>query len=720
MKYILFFLILFSSKHILLANEITMEQARKVAMSFFCETIRSRGGIPRLQLVWDGESTTTRGGSSPAFYVFNRMDSDGFVIISGDDVTMPILGYSCSNHFVVENMPPNLLDWMDELRNQINAVREEHVVGTSYISKAWTRASDAIGGDGLESLSGGKLEKTLEKMTNSTMKGFILGMAVTAVIQSSSATTVMVVGFVNSGIMKLRQAIGIIMGANVGTTITSWILSLSGIEGDSLVMQLLKPSSFSAVFAFVGIILLMFCNSEKKKHLGTIFLGFGILMVGMDQMSAAVEPLSDDPTFTGFLTLFNNPVFGILAGALLTAVIQSSSASVGILQALSKTGAISYSMAIPIVMGQNIGTCVTALISCIGAKKNAKRAAFVHLYFNIIGTLVICALFYGSNLFINYGFLNDIVGPENIAVIHTAFNLLATAILLPFNKYLEKLACLTIKDKEEDSDVPFLDERFLNTPSVATERAKSLAEKMARLSEGTLLGALELVDHYDEKVAETIHENEDMIDSYEDVISTYLVKLSSKQLSADDSKTIQLILHTIGDFERISDHAVSIVKVAQEIHEKNISFSKEAKAGLAVMIDALREIINNATVAFVDNDLALASKVEPLEQVIDRLRDKLKDAHVKRLTNGTCTIELGFVFSDLITNIERVSDHCSNIAIGVIEINRNGYDAHEYLHELKNSDDIQYNADYKAYKQKYTLPKEALSVREVSVGVPVN
>lgn len=575
-------------------------------------------------------------------------------------------------------------------------------------------------GDGLESLSGGKLEKTLEKMTNSTMKGFILGAAVTAVIQSSSATTVMVVGFVNSGIMKLRQAIGIIMGANVGTTITSWILSLSGIEGDSLVMQLLKPSSFSAVFAFVGIILLMFCNSEKKKHLGTIFLGFGILMVGMDQMSAAVEPLSDDPTFTGFLTLFNNPVFGILAGALLTAVIQSSSASVGILQALSKTGAISYSMAIPIVMGHNIGTCVTALISCIGAKKNAKRAAFVHLYFNIIGTLVICALFYGSNLFINYGFLNDIVGPENIAVIHTAFNLLATAILLPFNKYLEKLACLTIKDKEEDSDVPFLDERFLNTPSVATERAKSLAEKMARLSEGTLLGALELVDHYDEKVAATIHENEDMIDSYEDVISTYLVKLSSKQLSADDSKTIQLILHTIGDFERISDHAVSIVKVAQEIHEKNISFSKEAKVGLAVMVDALREIINNATVAFVDNDLALASKVEPLEQVIDRLRDKLKDAHVKRLTNGICTIELGFVFSDLITNIERVSDHCSNIAIGVIEINRNGYDAHEYLHELKNSDDIQYNADYKAYKQKYTLPKEALSVREISVGVPVN
>ena len=558
-------------------------------------------------------------------------------------------------------------------------------------------------GDGLESLSGGKLEKTLEKMTNSTMKGFILGAAVTAVIQSSSATTVMVVGFVNSGIMKLRQAIGIIMGANVGTTITSWILSLSGIEGDSLVMQLLKPSSFSAVFAFVGIILLMFCNSEKKKHLGTIFLGFGILMVGMDQMRAAVEPLSDDPTFTGFLTLFNNPVFGILAGALLTAVIQSSSASVGILQALSKTGAISYSMAIPIVMGQNIGTCVTALISCIGAKKNAKRAAFVHLYFNIIGTLVICALFYGSNLFINYGFLNDIVGPENIAVIHTAFNLLATAILLPFNKYLEKLACLTIKDKEEDSDVPFLDERFLNTPSVATERAKSLAEKMARLSEGTLLGALELVDHYNEKVAETIHENEDMIDSYEDVISTYLVKLSSKQLSADDSKTIQLILHTIGDFERISDHAVSIVKVAQEIHEKNISFSKEAKAGLAVMIDALREIINNATVAFVDNDLALASKVEPLEQVIDNLKAELRARHSKRMEQGDCTFENGILFFDIVNSFERIADHCSNLAVCIIEFSQGHYQTHSYLKGVKNSNNKTFMEQFETYLNKYAV-----------------
>ncbi len=563
-------------------------------------------------------------------------------------------------------------------------------------------------GEGLEKLSGGRLEKTLEKMTDSTFKGFILGAAVTAVIQSSSATTVMVVGFVNSGIMKLRQAIGIIMGANVGTTITSWILSLSGIEGDSVVMKLLKPSSFSAIFAFAGIILLMFNKTEKRKNLGSIFIGFAVLMVGMDSMSSSVEPLADNPAFTSILTAFSNPFIGIIAGAVLTAIIQSSSASVGILQALSATGSITYSMAIPIVMGQNIGTCVTALISCIGAKKNAKRAAFVHLYFNIIGTLALCLLFYGSNLFINYKFLDDVVSPANIAVIHTAFNLLATGLLLPFNKQLEKLACFTIRDKDESSEHPFLDERFLNTPSIATERANLLGIKMARLSEGTLLGSLELVDCYDEKTAETISDNEDMIDSYEDVISTYLVKLSTKNLSENDSKTIQLILHTVGDFERISDHAVSIIKVAREIKDKKISFSPEAKAGLEVMTAALREIINNAMLAFINNDVELASKVEPLEQVIDRLRDKLKEAHIKRLTSGECTIELGFVFSDLITSIERVSDHCSNIAIAVIEINRNGYEPHEYLHELKNSDDIQYNADYREYKKKYALPAEAL------------
>ncbi len=562
-------------------------------------------------------------------------------------------------------------------------------------------------GDGLESFSGGKLEKILEKMTNNTFKGFVLGALVTAVIQSSSATTVMVVGFVNSGIMKLRQAIGIIMGANVGTTITAWILSLSGIEGDSLIMQLLKPANFSAVFAIVGIAMLMFLKSEKTKNLGTIFVGFAVLMVGMSMMSDAVKPLANDPTFTSILTAFENPIFGILAGAVLTAVIQSSSASVGILQALSATGSITYSMAIPIVMGQNIGTCVTAMLSCIGAKKNAKRAAFVHLYFNILGTVAVCALFYISNIFINYTFLNDAVNQADIAIIHTAFNLIVTAILLPFSRLLEKLACLTVRDKDEDTELPFLDERFLNTPAIATERAFDLSEKMARLSEGTLLGSLELVDNFDDATVQTIVENEDLIDAYEDVISTYLVKLSRKQLSDADSKKIHLMLHTVGDFERISDHAINILETAKEINEKKIVFSKNAQAGLEVMQSALLEILTNTTLAFVNNDVELATKIEPLEQVIDKLRDKLKEAHVRRLTNGECTIELGFVFSDLITSFERISDHCSNIAIGIIEINKNTYGVHEYLHELKNSDDIQFNEDYQAYKKKYALPSIA-------------
>lgn len=562
-------------------------------------------------------------------------------------------------------------------------------------------------GDGLEKLSGGKLEKILEKLTNNTFKGFLLGAAVTAVIQSSSATTVMVVGFINSGIMKLRQGVGVIIGANLGTIVTSWILSLTGIQGDSMIMKLFKPDSISAVFAFIGIILLMFFKTEKKRNLATIFIGFAVLMVGMQYMSAAVEPLEKDPTFASFLTLFNNPVFGIFAGVVLTAIIQSSSASVGILQALSSTGAITYSMAIPIVLGQNIGTCVTALLSCLGAKKNAKRAAFVHLYYNLIGVFLFCVFFYGSSLFIQYGFLNEAVNQADIAIIHTVFNVFEIAFLLPLNRVLEKLACLTIKDKEEDNEMPFLDERFLNTPALATERAMALSTKMARLSEGTLLGSLELLGEYNDKLVETIKENEDMVDAYEDVISTYLVKLSQKTLSERDSKTVQLVLHTIGDIERISDHAVNILKVAEEINNKKIKFSDEARAGLEVMIRALTEILNNATLALINNDVKLAAKVEPLEQVIDRLRDKLKEAHIRRLTNGECTIELGFVFSDLITNIERVSDHCSNIAIGVIEINRNGYEAHEYLHELKNSDDIQYNADYKEYKKKYALPEKA-------------
>ncbi len=559
-------------------------------------------------------------------------------------------------------------------------------------------------GEGLEKFSGGKLEKALEKMTSSTLKGFALGAAVTAVIQSSSATTVMVVGFINSGIMKLRQGVGIILGANLGTVITSWILSLSGIEGDNMFLKLLKPTSFSAILALIGIIFHMFSKSNSRKTLGTIFLSFAVLMFGMKMMSDAVAPLADDPTFTGFLTLFNNPIFGIFAGVVLTAIIQSSSASIGILQALSTTGTISCSMALPIVLGQNIGTCVTALLSCIGAKKNAKRAAFVHLYYNVLGATFFCIFFYGINAFVDFAFLDKIVNPVDIAIIHTVFNLFKIAVFLPLNRVLEKLACLTVRDKDEVTELPFLDERFLNTPAIATERAFALSEKMARLSEGTLLGSLELVNKFDETTAQTIVENEDLIDAYEDVISTYLVKLSTKELSEADSKKIHLMLHAVGDFERISDHAINILEAAKEINEKKIVFSQPAQEGLNVMIEALKEILNNTTLAFVHNDIDMAVKIEPLEQVIDRLRDKLKDAHVRRLTNGECTIELGFVFSDLITNIERISDHCSNIAIGIIETNNNGYDVHEYLHELKNSDDVQFNEDYQKYKKKYALP----------------
>ncbi len=559
-------------------------------------------------------------------------------------------------------------------------------------------------GEGLEKFSGGKLEKALEKMTSSTLKGFLLGTAVTAVIQSSSATTVMVVGFINSGIMKLRQGVGVIIGANLGTVITSWILSLSGIEGDNIFMRLLKPTSFSAILALIGIIFHMFCKSSSKKTLGTIFLSFAVLMFGMEMMSDAVAPLADDPNFTGFLTLFNNPVFGIFAGVVLTAIIQSSSASIGILQALSTTGTISCSMALPIVLGQNIGTCVTALISCVGAKKNAKRAAFVHLYYNILGVTLFCIVFYTVNAFVDFTFMDKIVNQGDIAIIHTVFNLFEIAVLLPLNRVLEKLACLTVRDKDEVTELPFLDERFLSTPAIATERAFALSEKMARLSQGTLLGSLELINNFEVNTAQTIVENEDLIDAYEDVISTYLVKLSTKELSEADSKKIHLMLHAVGDFERISDHAINLLEAAQEINEKKIVFSQPAQEGLKVMIEALKEILNNTTLAFVHNDVEMAVQIEPLEQVIDRLRDKLKDAHVRRLTNGECTIELGFVFSDLITSIERISDHCSNIAIGIIETNNNGYDVHEYLHELKNSDDIQFNEEYQKYKKKYELP----------------
>lgn len=558
-------------------------------------------------------------------------------------------------------------------------------------------------GDGLEKQAGGKLKTILEKLTANPVKGFLLGAAVTAVIQSSSATTVMVVGFVNAGIMKLSQAIGIIMGANVGTTITSWILSLTGLQGDSFWIQLLKPTSFSPIIAFFGIILIMFSKKEGKKDLGSTLVGFAVLMFGMEQMSSAVEPLADVPEFTSILLLFSNPLLGVLCGAILTAVIQSSSASVGILQALSATGSVTYSSAIPIILGQNIGTCVTALISSIGANKNARRAAVVHLYFNLIGTGLFLAVFYLLNGFLHFSFYDQSIDRLGIAVVHTCFNLLSTLTLLPFTKLLEKLAYLTIRDTANDENFQILDERFLASPAVAIHQCQKMAVSMARLAQSSLYQAIGLIGAYDEKIAHSIEEGEDQIDMYEDKLGTYLVRLSSKNLTMEESREISKLLHVIGDFERIGDHAVNILKSAKEMQVKKYVFSGQAQQEISIISSAIEEIVDLATNAFVKNDLYLASKVEPLEQVVDSLKDELRNRHVQRLQNGECTISNGFIFSDLITNYERVADHCSNIGVCILRIAEDSFDTHEYLNHVKDGHDDTFENRYNRYKEKYRL-----------------
>lgn len=558
-------------------------------------------------------------------------------------------------------------------------------------------------GDGLEKQAGGKLKTILEKLTANPVKGFLLGAAVTAVIQSSSATTVMVVGFVNAGIMKLSQAIGIIMGANVGTTITSWILSLTGLQGDSFWIQLLKPTSFSPIIAFFGIILIMFSKKEGKKDLGSTLVGFAVLMFGMEQMSSAVEPLADVPEFTSILLLFSNPLLGVLCGAILTAVIQSSSASVGILQALSATGSVTYSSAIPIILGQNIGTCVTALISSIGANKNARRAAVVHLYFNLIGTGLFLAVFYLLNGFLHFSFYDQSIDRLGIAVVHTCFNLLSTLTLLPFTKLLEKLAYLTIRDTANDENFQILDERFLASPAVAIHQCQKMAVSMARLAQNSLYQAIGLIGAYDEKIAHSIEEGEDQIDMYEDKLGTYLVRLSSKNLTMEESREISKLLHVIGDFERIGDHAVNILKSAKEMQVKKYVFSGQAQQEISIISSAIEEIVDLATNAFVKNDLYLASKVEPLEQVVDSLKDELRNRHVQRLQNGECTISNGFIFSDLITNYERVADHCSNIGVCILRIAEDSFDTHEYLNHVKDGHDDTFESRYNRYKEKYQL-----------------
>lgn len=569
-------------------------------------------------------------------------------------------------------------------------------------------------GEGLTGASGGKLEKILEKLTSNPLKAVLLGAGVTAVIQSSSATTVMVVGFVNSGIMKLSQAVGVIMGANIGTTITSWILSLTGIESSNIFISLLKPTSFSPVLAAVGIVFLMFLKKDSLKNPGKIMIGFALLMYGMDAMSSSVAPLAEVPQFASILTAFSNPVLGMLAGMLFTAIIQSSSASVGILQALCSTGILSYATALPIIMGQNIGTCVTALLSSIGATKNGKRAAIIHLYFNVIGTVTFMIVFYALNAVIHFSFLNLTAQEFGIAVIHTTFNIVTTAYLLPLRKVLEKLAYATIKldddekrimDNRSWNEFALLDDRFLEAPSLAVEHCKQVINKMADISRESLFISMSLIGGYDEEQALRVGELETRADKYEDALGTYIMKISTKNLKKEDSEMLNVMLHCIGDFERISDYACNLCDSARELQQKNMQFSPKAETELDILSSAVREAVDISFDAFKSNNKNEADKVEPLEELIDTLAVELKARHIRRLREGKCTIELGFAHSDILNNLERVADHCSNIAVDVIQSDQLEFDAHEYLDGIKNKDNQQFARDYKAYKEKYRLPE---------------
>ena len=569
-----------------------------------------------------------------------------------------------------------------------------------------------IMGDALAKMSGGKLEKVLERLTSNKWSAVLLGAGVTAVIQSSGATTVMVVGFVNSGIMKLNQAVGIIMGANIGTTATSWLLSLSGIDGGSFFLQMLKPTSFTPILAVVGAILVVFCKSEKKHNIGTILLGFAILMYGMTAMSSAVEPLKDVPQFTQILTKFENPLLGVIAGFVLTTIMQSSSVSVGILQALCSTGAVSYALALPIIMGQNIGSCTTAMISSVGASKDAKRAAAVHFYFNVIGTVVFMLVFYISNAFVHYAFLPQAANEVGIATIHSIFNIAATIVLLPLSGFLEFLAVKTIKDDDEEEDelskhdkvLQLLDPVFLERPGFAIMQCQKVASEMAELSMKSVGRAVGLLTAYDEETAERIRKEEDTVDKYEDQLGTYLLRLSTKDLSKEDGHRLSLMLHSLGDIERISDLAVNILLAVEQMHKKELIFSKKAMDELAVYSKALKDILTMTVAAFEQNDRYKAALVQPLEELMDDMNKELKKRHVKRLRKGKCTIELGLSLSDISDTYERISDHCSNIATCVIQVEDDELDAHEHRKEVKEQDAKWYDEQYRAYEQKYALP----------------
>lgn len=557
-------------------------------------------------------------------------------------------------------------------------------------------------GQALERRAGGKLQSLLDKMTGSVPAGFLTGLGITAIIQSSSATTVMVVGFVNSGLMTLRQAINVIMGANVGTTVTAWLLSLAGISGSNIWVNLLKPSSFTPVLALIGIIFYMFCKSGKKKDTGMILLGFATLMFGMETMSGAVSGLKDVPAFASLFLMFKNPILGVLAGALLTGIIQSSSASVGILQALAVTGQVSYAAAIPIIMGQNIGTCVTALISSVGTQKNAKRAAVVHLMFNVIGVVVLLTVFWIVKIVFAPAILDGNATMSGIAIAHSLFNILCTAMLLPAGGLLEKLAIRIVPDKGGKERPVELEERLLITPSVALGRCRAVAGEMARCAGEALHMALTTFENYSPELEESIRENESRCDRYEDELGTYLVRLSAQQLSDAESEEATELLKIIGDFERISDHAVNLLAASEELRSKGLDFSATAEKELKVLIGAVSEILNTAERAFSEKDLAAAAQVEPLKQVIVALKEQMRTRHILRMQQGHCSIEAGFVWSDLLTDLERTADHCSNIAGCVLDAANHGLNLHETLRAMR-ADDPDFRRAYGTYAEKYRL-----------------
>ncbi|MDO5014385.1 MAG: Na/Pi cotransporter family protein [Clostridia bacterium] len=563
-------------------------------------------------------------------------------------------------------------------------------------------------GEMLEHGSSDKLKSILRKLTNNPVKGVLLGALVTGIIQSSSATTVMMVGFVNAGLMQLSQAISVIMGANIGTTITGWFLSLGGIKGDNIFVQMLKPDHFTPILAAIGVILVLFSKNAKRKNIGSIFMGFTILMFGMATMTSAMSPLAHNDKFIEILTYFQNPIFGILAGFIVTGVIQSSSASVGILQALSLSVPLPFSSAMAIILGQNIGTCVTALLSSIGTSKNAKRVAIVHLYFNLFGSVLFMILFYSLNSILKFSFYNMQVEPYHIALMHSIFNIFTTVVFLPFTKVLQKLAKLTIKDdsidfKKADKDFVLLDTKWLAYPSLAVSQCKKTNDNMALLVKENVSDAMLLFNDYSEELIDKISKTEERIDQYEDEIGTFLVQITKQELAEKDSHLSSIMLHAIGNFERMSDHALNLTKNAVELNNKKIFFSKAAQRELEVAKNAVEQIVNMTVESFADYNLETARKIEPLEQVIDGLIATIKTRHIKRLRNGTCTIELGFIFLDILNNLERISDHCSNIAIAVIQINSDNYDTHESLYKIKHSENENFIDTYNQFKIDYAI-----------------